>query len=277
MAIRKAGRFRDAVIIETAENPDGQAIAAWDSISLKTGDGCPKDLFSALSALISGTDDGTEAAARFDLPHQSLTRAAKLISGRNSCIVVCPSFFADADSHSLEALIRLAQVSGVVERGRNNLLLLSKYSNATGVLAAGGTNYSHQEISEAVNGHGFVEKELETITANDVKGLLLFGSDLKGFEKSDLEYLAVFCESYSEAPPGADLIITTESIITKNGQYTNAAGQNLLNQAVVEMDSEQMHDWQLICSLARAMGVKWNYASLDEVREEMKGALITAG
>jgi NADH dehydrogenase/NADH:ubiquinone oxidoreductase subunit G len=182
--------------------------------------------------------------------------------------VVCPSFFENADRHALAALIRLAQASGVVEQGRNNLLLLSKYSNANGVLAAGGTNYSHQDISE---------KDFKTSTANEVKGLLLFGSDLKGFKDSDLEYAAVFCESESEAPPGADLIITTESISTKNGQFTNAAGQNRLNQAVVEIGSEQMHDWQLICSLARAMGVKWNYASLDEVREEMKGTLITAG
>jgi NADH dehydrogenase/NADH:ubiquinone oxidoreductase subunit G len=277
MAIRKAGRFGDVVIIETAENPDAEPIAAWDSISLKTGDGCSRDLFSALSALISGTDDGSEAAARLGLPHQSLKRAAKLISGRNSCIVVCPSYFAKADSLSLEALIRLAQVSGVVERGRNNLLLLSKYSNASGVLATGGTNCSHQEISEEGNSQSVNNNDFKNTTADDVKGLLLFGSDLKSFKKSDFEYLAVFCENESEAPPGADLIITTQSIITKNGEFTNAAGQNRFNQAVVEIGSEQIHDWQLICSLARAIGVKWNYASLDEVREEMKSALITAG
>jgi NADH dehydrogenase/NADH:ubiquinone oxidoreductase subunit G len=277
MAIRKAGRFGDAVIIEASESPDGQSFAAWDSISLKTADGSFQDLFSALAALISDTDDGTKAAVRFNLPHQSLTRAAKLISGKNSCIVVCPSFFENADSHALDALIKLAQVSGVVEQGRNGLLLLSKFNNATGVMMAGGTNYSHQEISEAGNDHVLVKKDFITSSANQVKGLLLFGSDLNGFKESDLEYVAVFCEHESEAPPGADLIITTEPIVTKNGQFTNAAGQNHFNQAVVEIGSEQMHDWQLICSLARAMGVKWNYASLDEVREEMKSALITSG
>ena len=71
-------------------------------------------------------------------------------------------------------------------------------------------------------------------------------------------------------PSGADIIFPAQQIILKEGLFTNSSGQTRLNKAVMRQDDSAQQDWLLIVDLAGALGAKWSYDSLEDVREEMK-------
>jgi len=250
MAVGQAGRFGDATIIRT-DPAVGDAVA-WKSLNLEAGENDYSTLLNALNNLAGGSNAGNKALE--GIAAESLCEAASLLKGSMSYTVVCPSFFAEADQDAIEALLKMAYTCGQIEAGRSNLLLLSRFSNAAGVLASGAT-------APAV---------YPALEAGILKGLLIFGSSYAELNTDKLEFLAAVCRSEDEAPSKAEYIFPAEPIIRKSGQFTNAAGQTRLNEAVLKADAKRLPDWRLICDLAHKMGAKWQYNTLDDVREEMK-------
>lgn len=270
MAVGQAGRFGNAVIIRTDPAPAGEA--AWESIFIKPGKGGYEALLNKLS---KSRDEGSAVkTAKAGVSAGLIKKAARLLSDAKTCIIVSPSFFEKADKGMIEALINMSRIFGHIEWGRSSLLLLSHYSNADGVMAAGGTPTSAPGFEDPDSNTGLNRKEvIAAASEGSIKGLLLFGSSFSKIKFSSQVFLAALCATENEAPVGADFIFSAQPIIYKNGLFTNSAGQIRFNQALFDQGPSSAQDWRLICDLARAMGAKWNYGSLDEVREEMKGLI----
>ena len=271
MAIGRAGRFGDAVIIRTDQATAGET--AWESMTIKPGKGGYETLLNSISK-IKQEEGSAGKTAKPGVSADLIRKAARLLSASKSCIIVSPTFFHKADQGTIEALLNMARIFGHIERGRSNLLLLSRYSNAAGVLSVGGTPHSTPGFNDPDSNSGLNREEvLVAAREGSIKGLYLFGSSFTGHKFNGQEFLASLCASEEEAPVGADFIFSAQPIIYKNGLFTNSAGQIRFNQSLLEQAPYPQEDWRLICDLARAMGVKWPYNSLDDVREEMKGLI----
>ena len=269
MAVDQAGRFGEAVIIRT--DPAAEDGPVWKGITLKPGKGGYSALFKGI-AMLKQEEEVTAAANASGVSAEILTEVTRQIAAKKSCIIACPSFFESADQNAIEALISMARSCGAIGQGRSRLLLLSKFSNAAGVLAAGGTALLGPDYLELDSDAGLNRNELlAAIETGGIKGLLLFSDNFTEFKPAGLKFVAALCSSTEGAPAGADFLFKTQTIIDKNGLFTNASGQTRLNEAVLKMDSNTPEDWRLICDLAQALGAKWHYNSLDDVREEMKG------
>ena len=241
MAVKHAGRFGDAVII-------------------RAGD--PETHNDAWQELTVSAEKGGEI---------NFMEAAELLTGKNSFIVVGPSFFNRATEREIDLLLKMAVECGLIERGRSNLLLLSGYSNATGVLAVGGTPLFAPGFI-ALNGESGMNREeiLAAAKKGKLKGLISFDGADPGLDNLSLESLVAVCRTGDEMPSGADIIFPAQQIILKEGLFTNSSGQTRLNKAVMRQDDSAQQDWRLIVDLAGALGAKWSYDSLEDVREEMK-------
>ncbi len=269
MAVEHAGRFGDAVIIKAAE-PEAKA-SSWKELTFEAEDNGETAFMEAILALLNG-DEKTGPASVAGISNADLREAAKLLSGMNSYIVVCSSFFESATDKAVEVLLNLAVKGGQVAQGRSNLLLLSNYSNAAGVLAVGGSPLFGPGFTALTDGSGrYREEIIAAAKKGEVKGLLTFGSNFTALKRSGLEFLAAVCGTSDEAPSGADLLFPAQEIIYKEGLFTNSSGQTRRNTAVLAQENGTPQDWRMLTDLAQALGAKWNYGSLEDIREEMKG------
>ena len=273
MAVGQAGRFGGAVIIRTDAAPEDAA--AWESIYLKHHKGGYNVLLNAMSIFVEN-ENAAGTAKKAGISVGLLKEVTDLITAKNSYTIVCPSFFEKADQRTIEALVAMAQFCGQIGRGKNNLLLLSRFSNASGVLAAGGTTLGGFGISETDENKGLNREEIISAAENGrIKGLLLFGGSFAGIKPGGLDFIMVLCSAEKEVPRGADFIFPAQPVICKNGMFTNSAGQTRFNEPVLTQAPSLMQDWRFINDLARALGAKWHYTSVEDIREEMKG-LISA-
>ena len=269
MAVDHSGRFGDAVIIRPAETE--RENSAWKEIIYTTENNGEFAFMEALVALQNG-DEETGPVSLSGISDDNLRAAAKLLSGPNSYIVAGSSFFESASDQSVDMLLKLAVTGGQIEQGCSNLLLLSKYSNAVGVLAAGGTPFYGPGFAVLNGASGMAREDiLAAAESGKVKGLLSFGKVYADQKKAGIEFLAAVCGDEEEIPGGADLIFPAQDIISKEGLFTNSSAQTRLNKAALPTGENLTPDWRFILDLADAMGARWSYNSLEDVREEMKG------
>jgi predicted molibdopterin-dependent oxidoreductase YjgC len=267
MAVEQAGRFGNAVIIRAGSN-DNDYNAAWESINLGLPAGGYQEFFETLGAISEGKDRFIFSGEP-GIEGDQTARVYELINGTKSTIVVTAAFFAEATQADIEALLRLALACGCLKRGKNNLLLLSRYSNAAGVLAAGGTPCYGPGFMALENELAMSREEIiSACRSGNINGLLCFGGDFSWLEEGRLDYLLTVSERASWVPQGSDLIFPAQQVWAKEGLFTNASGQTRLNESISNK-ANLIQDWSLICDMAKAMGRKWHYRSLQEVREEM--------
>lgn len=267
MAVEQAGRFGNAVIIRVGGN-DSDYNAAWESINLTLPAGGYKALFETLAAMSEGKDHFA-ASGDPGIEKDQQARIYDLICNSRSAIVITAAFFTEAAQADSDALLRLAIACGCLKRGKNSLLLLSNYSNAAGVLAAGGTPCHGPGLMTLENESAMPREEIiSACRTGKINGLFCFGGDFSWLEKGRLDYLTAVSERTSWAPQEADLIFPAQQVWAKEGLFTNASGQTRLNEPIANQ-ANLIQDWSLICDMAKAMGRKWHYRSLQEVREEM--------
>lgn len=268
MAIGRAGRYGDAVIARIASG-DG-APSAWKELNLEIEDEKAPLVVGALLEILKGA--GSEkVASETGLDRTKLKAAARLISRPGTYLVVGPSYFAAATGETAAELLELARVSGLVEKGRSRVLLLSSFSNAAGVIASGGTFAAGPGLTTPAENTGPGRGEiLSAVKSGKIKGFLAFGDPGNEYGPLKPGFLAL------AAPAGtvgkeADLLLPAQGIESKEGLFINAAGLTRFNRAALERDNSGSLDWLMIRDLAVHMGAKWVYASLEEVREEMEG------
>lgn len=267
MAINHAGRFGDAFIIRSGD-PETYNYA-WQELSSNAEKNGHLNFINALLTL--SQDKESKPAEIPGFSKDELREVAKLLKGENSYLVVAPSFYKQASDKEIDLLFKMALEYGLIEHGRSRLLLLSGYSNAAGVLAAGGTPFFGPGF-KALNGEIGMNREeiLATAKKGKLKALLSFGAANPELDNINIESLVAVCTTGDDLPAGADIIFPAQNMSLKEGLFTNSSGQTRFNRPVLSQDESASRDWRLIVDLAAALGAKWSFDSLEDVREEME-------
>jgi len=88
-----------------------------------------------------------------------------------------------------------------------------------------------------------------------------------------LDHLVVQDLFLTETAWHADVVLPASAHAEKLGTYTNTNRQVQLGRPAVSPPGDARQDWQLICEIARRMGLDWNYAGVPEVYEEMRALM----
>ncbi|MDW7740176.1 MAG: molybdopterin-dependent oxidoreductase [Bacillota bacterium] len=274
MAVRQAARYGNAGIVCITSEPE--KFSAWNKNVIAVDQGHETDILVAMSAVLKG-EEISKAAERAGIAESYLITALELMKNKKSVIIATPSFFKSADSLAVNALLDLAESGRQIEKGRSNLLLLSSAVNAIGIFETGLLPVGKKEKTEKVESRVISTQTLEEeIKDGKIAGLLLLGEEFKLANDLNPGFLAVITANEAEYAKYADYIIPGRLIIEKDGFFVNASNQVRFNEAAWEPESVIVEGWKIIADLARAMGVKWSYNSLKDVREEMEN-LVSAG
>ncbi|MEM7197342.1 MAG: molybdopterin-dependent oxidoreductase, partial [Pseudomonadota bacterium] len=84
-----------------------------------------------------------------------------------------------------------------------------------------------------------------------------------------LDHLVVQDIFLTETCWHADVILPASAHAEKLGTYTNTNRQVQLGRPALDLPGEARQDWELICELARRVGLDWNYADVGAVYQEM--------
>ncbi len=273
MALQQAGRFGKSTIVRIAAGEEKPK--TWDELDLRPKSGAETAVLKGITAALKGEDPGG-AAKEAGVSAEELKKAAAEISKISSCTVVSPACLEAADDQFIEALLEMARAGGQLALGKSDLLLLSEFSNAAGTIVLGGSP-SFGPGFVALNGEAGMDRDKIMDAANEgkVKGMLTFGELSVAKKPGGLEFLAVSCQEKKEAPEQSDMVLPALPVARKRGLFTNSSGYTHVNENALQNGSNVVEDWKLICDLAEAMGEKWSYTSLEDVREEMQS--IEAG
>ncbi len=261
MAVEKAARYGDALIIRVQNSEE---LHAWHELNLD-GKG------SSLAGLFEKLNVTLESNLNDDFRKDKILEAAKAMTDKQAVTLVTPAFFAASDSDTVKLLIRLLEKSGQLSRGRNRSLMLSAFSNALGVLLTGGTPYHGPGFTALSDPQGMNRLEIEeAAVAGRVKGLILFGRHNQSLPlKHDL-YCVKIGGSIAECPSEQGVFIAAEAGYLKEGHFTNAGGLTRANRRIENLKEPAIEGWRIITNLAQALGARWSYKTLEDVRLEMK-------
>ncbi len=258
MIINRAGRFGCARVIKTS--PPVADDYYWHYLDMSLFNDKEHILFDALSFYLE-TGEIDKAIEKPGITEEQIKSLAGSMLKAKSYTVVGPTFLEKANPEAVNALIRMARAAGQVEPGKNNLLLLSGFSNAAGILVTGGTSY----YGPGLTGPGNIVKAGQS----EIKGLLAFGNPSSLQKKGIDAFLINVSGDSNDSGRTANILIPAAGLEQKVGHFTSAAGQTRLNEVHQPGSSGFMQEWQLICEIANASGAKWNYRSLEQVREDM--------
>ncbi len=264
MAVEQACRYGSAVLVQIG--PAGKELTAWERLVLQPRQGTEADLFRALTALVQD-QPAADQAKKTGLDEADLGRAARLLSGGKSVILVCPSFFETAGSEWIEPLLEAARAAGQLERGRSNLLFLAEEGNARGILEAGGAPHLLPGYASLNGKAGFNREQImAAIEAGEIKGLFAVLDGLAVPLPPGLEFLAVQCVSKSDIPAEANVVFPATPLYLKKGSFISSAGRRQQN---LGPPGDIWPEWRVIAALSSAMGCSTAYGSLKEVQEEI--------
>jgi formate dehydrogenase major subunit len=88
-----------------------------------------------------------------------------------------------------------------------------------------------------------------------------------------LDHLVVQDIFLTETAWHADVVLPASAHAEKLGTYTNTNRQVQLGRPAVSPPGEARQDWELICEIARGMGLNWQYSGVPEVYEEMRALM----
>ncbi len=266
MAVEQACRLGSAVLVQVGS--DDRQITAWDRLVLLPQSGGEANLFQALAAVLQG-QPAAEQAEKLGLDEADLERAAGLLKGAATIILVAPEFFSRNGGSWLEPLLEAVRAAGQLERGKSRLLCLAEEGNARGILETGG-------VSSCLPGYRRLKEKagldragiLAAVEGGTIKGLFASLDGLSEPFPPGLEFLAVQCSSKGEIPAEADVIFPALPAQLKEGTFTNSAG--LEQQNLSGADNGLWPEWQVVAALIRAMGASAECGSLQEIQEEIR-------
>ena len=88
-----------------------------------------------------------------------------------------------------------------------------------------------------------------------------------------LEFYAAIDFFLNDTAWHADVVLPASAHAEKWGTYTNTNRQVQLGRPVVDPPGEARQDWELICELARRVGLDWRYREVGEVFTEMASVM----
>ncbi|WP_334118432.1 formate dehydrogenase subunit alpha [Limnobacter sp.] len=197
-------------------------------------------------------------------------------------------------------LISLALITGQIGRPGTGLHPLRGQNNVQGASDAGlipmmYPDYQHvcnpdaHQRFEALwntrlsNRPGLtVVETIQAILAGTVKGMYILGEnpamsdpDLNHARKAlaALDFLVVQDIFLTETATFADVVLPASAFPEKTGTFTNTDRLVQLGQQAIDPPGQARQDLWIIQSIARGLGLNWNYNSVEEVFDEMRHAM----
>jgi formate dehydrogenase major subunit len=88
-----------------------------------------------------------------------------------------------------------------------------------------------------------------------------------------LDHLVVQDIFLTETAWHADVVLPASSQAEKLGTYTNTNRQVQIGRPAIATPGEARQDWELICEIAKGLGLDWNYKEVSDVYAEMSSVM----
>ncbi len=163
----------------------------------------------------------------------------------------------DKQSISSEAeklIANIAVIAGHIGKPRSGIIVLRAKNNSQGLVDMG-VNMNPQLISK-----GIEDKK--------VKGLLVFGEDIKDVNLENLNFLMVQDTHLTETAKKADVVLPAVSFAESRGTYTSSERRiQRLNRAIPPISG--LENWEVIIRLANALCTNVKYLTPDDILNEI--------
>ncbi len=197
---------------------------------------------------------------------------------------------------TVKALANLALLTGNVERKGTGLYALQTRNNAQGACdmgavpdflpgycsvedSAGRQKFEERWRTRLPAGRGLSASEaLAAAVAGRVKGMLIVGENPLGYFPDPfavehglkcLEFLVVQDLFLTETAALATVVLPAASFVEKEGTFTNFEGRVQPVRQALPPRGESRPDWQILLSLAEAMGAPLPFASVTDIEREI--------
>lgn len=116
------------------------------------------------------------------------------------------------------------------------------------------------------------------ILAGEIKFLYVFGENPALTEANlhhvwealeEVEFLVVQDLFLTETAAYADVVLPAAAFAEKQGTFTNTERRVQMVRKAVDPPGEAKADWLILCELARKLGLNWDYASAEDIFQEM--------
>ena len=198
---------------------------------------CTAEGIEDLKASLEGVTVTEEAA-----------KAAAMLMEAKKAIVVVDQFNVTAEA--AKAAADMALLSGHVGSPRNGILQIKANVNTQGLCDLGVTPLC-------------LAKE----NLKNVKAMFILGEDVKGFDRSNMEFVAVQDIYLTETAMQADAVIPAVSLAESTGTVTSCDGT--LNEVKAAIPALGKPNFMGLQSVANAMTVNYSYKSEKEIAREM--------
>ncbi|QXM06553.1 NAD(P)-binding protein [Crassaminicella indica] len=165
----------------------------------------------------------------------------------------------DITVDAARCIANIAVISNHIGRAYNGIIQLKPNNNSQGLVDMG----IDVDAKEIIDG----------IQDKAIKGLLIFGEDVKGINFSNLEFLMVQDTHLTETCEHADVVLPAVSFAESNGTFTNTERRiQKLHQAIPAICKYQ--NYQIIEKLANVLGANIYYKNTDEIFNEISQNIL---
>ncbi|MGF7058220.1 FAD-dependent oxidoreductase [Brassicibacter mesophilus] len=147
-------------------------------------------------------------------------------------------------------LANMAVISGHIGKPRSGIVQLKPNNNSQGLIDMG-ISVDPVEVKRGIENQS-------------IKGLLVFGEDIRDVDLSKLNFLMVQDTHLTETAKLADVVIPAVSFAESRGTFTSSERRiQKINQAIIPMTGYE--NWQIIIKLANALSRKIEYTKPFEI------------
>ncbi len=255
--------------------------------------------FKAMCESIANLDIDI-ACRRAGVTREELEKAARLIHDKKTIFIWGMGLTQHAHgTDNVTALVNLALLTGNIGkpgcglsplRGQNNVQGAGDMGALPNLLAG------HMEVDdEAARIHvgaiwgaevppsrGLAAPEMiHDIASRKIRALYVIGenpavsepqSNFVAWMLQKLDLLIVQDIFPNETSKYAHIVLPAAMVGEKDGTFTNAARRVQYTAAGLKPPGEAKPDWQILQEMANAMGAKWQYASSDDIWQEIRRA-----
>ncbi|MCT4619667.1 MAG: molybdopterin-dependent oxidoreductase [Marinisporobacter sp.] len=160
----------------------------------------------------------------------------------------------DVTVDAARAIANIAVISGHIGSAYKGIIQLKPNNNSQGLVDMG----IEKDACEVVAG----------IEDQSIKGLLIFGEDVKDMDLSKLEFLMVQDTHLTETGKLADVVLPAVSFAESNGTFTSTERRiQKINQAIPAIGGYE--NYEVIIKLANILGVNMSYKDANAIFNEI--------
>ncbi|MCZ7620951.1 MAG: formate dehydrogenase subunit alpha [Candidatus Kuenenia sp.] len=254
--------------------------------------------FEMLKQVVSKyTPEETEAIT--GVPKEDIIKAARMYAGTNKGMIIYGLGMTEhkAGSHGVMSLANLALITGNVGRPNTGINPLRGQNNVQGSCDMGAlpdvyacyqrvddpeANRKHAEawkVKKLPEKPGLKEPQMyRAIESGDLKAMYIIGYD-PAISQADinkvrasiskLEFLVVQELFMTETAKLAHVVLPTSCYFEKDGTFTNAERRVRRLHKAIPLPEGTKSDWDIICSIATAMGYPMSYNHPSEIMDEI--------